>query len=325
MYYCFLSEDITHMESDDPLIIQMEYAKKLGSLCIGNITEQTVQVCTEPQKCLAGQQVMLRCSYDNLAEGIRLLQNSGALPIEDEENVKVIENWATTQIAKRILLDVSLSSLVSDLQRPDLMDFLRNTSMVFLKSRRKGFSAVIQTSKILGRDPQVVSFLKTQSLKYGIEMILAKYYPLKIDSLGTRETRHIVLNNKIINSSRQVHSLRHIVPKSHRDKAQEVVSRICETSFFPQNYVLDLGEFIDDEGNSFLDIVEINPISCSMCYVNNSIFNTMLPCIEEQRQKLLMGYEYCYDAIQNPQRYILARSSTRTYSYISSDVYSFVD
>ena len=30
---------------------------------------------------------------------------------------------------------------------------------------------------------------------------------------------------------------------------------------FPANYALDLGEFIDSNGNSYIDIVELNPIS----------------------------------------------------------------
>ena len=37
--------------------------------------------------------------------------------------------------------------------------------------------------------------------------------------LGTREIRHIILNNQVVNSSRALHSLKHTVPKSHKNIA----------------------------------------------------------------------------------------------------------
>lgn len=85
--------------------------------------------------------------------------------------------------------------------------------------------------------------------------------------LGTREIRHIILNNQVVNSSRALHSLKHTVPKSHKNIAIHMVDHIRRLGVFPANYALDLGEFIDSNGNSYIDIVELNPISCSMFYV----------------------------------------------------------
>ena len=79
--------------------------------------------------------------------------------------------------------------------------------------------------------------------------------------LGTREIRHIILNNQVVNSSRALHSLKHTVPKSHKNIALHMVDHIRRLGVFPANYALDLGEFIDSNGNSYIDIVELNPIS----------------------------------------------------------------
>ena len=78
--------------------------------------------------------------------------------------------------------------------------------------------------------------------------------------LGTREIRHIILNNQVVNSSRALHSLKHTVPKSHKNIAIHMVDHIRRLGVFPANYALDLGEFIDSNGNSYIDIVELNPI-----------------------------------------------------------------
>ena len=98
-----------------------------------------------------------------------------------------------------------------------------------------------------------------------------------ITQLGTREIRHIILNNQVVNSFRALHSLKHTVPKSHKNIAIHMVDHIRRLGVFPANYALDLGEFIDSNGNSYIDIVELNPISCSMCYVNNSIYTNVIP------------------------------------------------
>lgn len=121
--------------------------------------------------------------------------------------------------------------------------------------------------------------------------------------LGTREIRHIILNNQVVNSSRVLHSLKHTVPKSHKNIAIHMVDHIRRLGVFPANYALDLGEFIDSNGNSYIDIVELNPISCSMCYVNNSIYADVIPEIGECQRQLMMGAEFCYDAIANPKNY----------------------
>ena len=116
--------------------------------------------------------------------------------------------------------------------------------------------------------------------------------------LGTREIRHIILNNQVVNSSRALHSLKHTVPKSHKNIAIHMVDHIRRLGVFPANYALDLGEFIDSNGNSYKDIVELNPISCSICYVNNSV-KAKLFCPEIAGLFCRIAGLFCHDSRAN--------------------------
>lgn len=317
MYYCFLREDIDGL-TNDPLLIQKEYAQRLGSLCVGSLEQQSIFDDSGLAISIANERVLLRCAYDNLIAGLRLLETHGANLIETEDDVERIEAWYKLGLTDRQIWEVDFSELLAiSAKLSGVVD------KVFLKSQRKGFSAVISTARIAQRDPEVVAFLATQSRKHSNRMILSKYIPIKTDSFGTRETRHVILNNQVTSSSRLIHSVKHTVPKSHKVKAQEVSLQIKKMGTFPSNYVLDLGEFIDVAGKTYVDIVELNPLSCSMCFVNNSIFTVAVPEISECQQQLLMGYEFCYDALRNPRRYALMRISSRSYSYISDSMHFF--
>ena len=122
----------------------------------------------------------------------------------------------------------------------------------------------------------------------------------------------------------RMNSLKHTVPKSHKNIAIHMANHIRSLGVFPANYVLDLGEFVDCNGDSYIDIVELNPISCSMCYVNNSIYADVVPEISECQHQLMMGVEFCYDAIANPKNYDTLRISNKNYTYVSDNQYSFL-
>lgn len=184
-------------------------------------------------------------------------------------------------------------------------------------------SAIINPSKLVQQESQVIDFLKIQARKSQQNMLFSRFIPMRADSLGIRETRHVVLNNKIISSSRLLYSLKHTVPKSHRIRAQEIIKQIENLGTFPSNYILDLGEFIGED-EPYLDVIEFNPISCSMCFVNNSIFEIAVPEISKIKGQLQLGLEFCYDAISHPQNYELTRVSNRNYTYLSEERYSFL-
>lgn len=317
MYYCFLEEDIEQL-TYDPLIIQKEYAMRLGSLYVGSLEQQTIYDASGTKVSIADKRVLLRCTYDNMIAGIRLLSKQGANLVETEHDVERIESWYRLGLTRRSIQEVELSELMSAQNHLGIED------KIFLKSKHKGFSAIIGVVRIARHDAETVAFLEEQSRRYGSRMVLSKYLPIKNDSLGTRETRHIILNNQVVNSSRSLHSLKHTVPKSHKNIAIHMANHIRSLGVFPANYVLDLGEFVDCNGDSYIDIVELNPISCSMCYVNNSIYADVVPEISECQHQLMMGVEFCYDAIANPKNYDTLRISNKNYTYVSDNQYSFL-
>ena len=318
MNYCFLTEDIKGL-TQNPLNIQKEYAQRIGSLCIGSLEKQAIFSASGYEFTLTNEKVLLRCSYDNLRAGLRLLKMHGADLLETESDIEQIESWYTFGFTSRQIWELDLSEILTASH-----EILDSTEKIFLKSKHKGFSAVISTARITRRDPAVVNFLETQCKKYGNRIVLSTYSPIKTDSLGTRETRHIILDGQLANSSRLLHTVKHTAPRSHREKAQELVRQINELGTFPSNYILDLGEFINENGNSCLDIIELNPLSCSMCYVNNSIFDIAVPEIIELQKSLMMGYEFCYDALNNPHHYTQKRASNVNYAFMSEARYSFV-
>ena len=318
MFYCFLNEDIKGL-TRDPLNIQKEYAQRIGSLCVADLEKQTVFIDSGYVFANTDEKVLLRCSYDNLKSGLHLLEKHGVNLVETESDIAQIESWHTLGLTDRSIWEVSLSELLRTFPAA-----LSATDKIFLKSKRKGFSAIIGTSRIMRRDPEVISFLETQCGKYGNQIIVSKYVPIKTDSIGTRETRHIILDGRLANSSRFLHTVKHTVPRSHKNKAQELIRQIKALGTFPSNYVLDLGEFFDDNGTPYLDVVELNPLSCSMCYVNNSIFDVAVPEINELKKTLMMGYEFCYDALCHPRHYTQERTSNRSYEFFSGERHSFI-
>lgn len=70
--------------------------------------------------------------------------------------------------------------------------------------------------------------------------------------------------------------------------------------------------------------IESKYISCSMCYVNNSIYADVVPEIGECQRQLMMGAEFCYDAIANPKNYDMLRISNKSYTYTSDNQYALL-
>lgn len=323
MHYCFLNEDIKDLQ-EDPLILQKVYAQKIEKLFIGNLSKQQILNKANFPADLASQKVLLRCTYDNMIAGLRLLQKYGVETIETETDIIKIESWYKLNLTQRKFTEISLSDIENNLFKTEVLELFSKGYNIFVKSLHKGFSAVINPMRILQHDQELIRFLKRQCKKYGENLLLTQYYKMRTDSIGARESRHIITNDNVINSSRFLLNLKHTVPRSHIMKAREITKNISMIKSFPQNYVLDLGEFVDSNNVMYLDIVEINPLTCSMCYVNNSIFDYILPEIKEIQRQSQMGAEYCYDAIEKPQKYYLRRVSNINYSCIASDKYFFL-
>ena len=314
MYYCFLHEDLDGLTLN-PLLLQMEYARRLNSLCIGSLKEGSIRDGQGKEICPIGETVMLRCSTDYFISGVQWLRNKGIKPAETEEDAEQIENWYRLGLTRRTIFEFK-----ADYLKENLLRNFRPGDKVFLKSRTKGFSAVLDPGKISELDLKAAGLLKDPAEK----LIACRYFPMKSDSLGIRESRHVVFQHHRLNSSRRLHSVRHTVPGSHIERAEAIVEQLTAVKGFPDSYVLDLGEFIEEDGIPHLDIVELNPISCSMCFVNNSVFDTAVPEIRKNFRQLGMGYEYCYDFLSHPERYALNRVANKNYGYEAEGMYSFL-
>lgn len=299
----------------------MEYAKRLNCVCFADIKSKNIYDFNGEIIDLCAKSVLLRTTYDNLFYGIQVLKEKGSCLLESDKDIKTIEKWFSMGDIKREIFTVKISSIVEKKYGDELLYFLQEKEKVFVKSLHKGFSVVVTSEKILHKDFGFIQFLEEQRQLYGEKLLITEYFQIKKDSIGKRETRHIVMNAELINSSRNVHSIKHSVPKSHLNFAKKTIDYFKGIKGFPQNYVLDIGEFLDDD--TFLDIMEINPLSCSMCYVNNSIFTETVSEIEPISNDLKMGYEYCFDFLEHPERYVLNRYSNMNYEYISEKRYIF--
>lgn len=323
MYYCFFKDDI-QSHTGNIFSIQYEYAKRIDKhrvILLSNTHGSDNYYEAERTK---DEPVLLRCSYDLLLQGFTILGSTGANLLEDKGNFDTIESWYRYGLAKRQIIELTMNDLLSDRAAQNMASLLHGMSKIFIKSKKKGFSAIINANRIMSPDYELKTFLEEQCDKYGHELLLSQYYPLRLDSLGTRETRHIIIDNKVLNSSRCVHSIQHSVPKSHKEEAGKIAREIRALANFPRSYVLDVGEFINAGGQPVLDIVEINPLSCSICYINNSVFQTPTPEIDCIYQRTHMGFEFCYDALIHPDNYSQSRVSNKSYSYFSNEHYKLM-
>ena len=321
MNYCFVINDIQCKENNC-FQLQYNYAITIGGVYYIDLEEKTVRDYNKNLvSSLSDKIIMLRCSYDYIILAMKILRSYGAKLLENEQDIISIEKWYRFNLTKRAVIEFTISELLAGnrIKYPSIEDY--SISAVFIKSLHKGFCATIKKSKLKSIDKELQLFFERIKEQYGDTILLSEYYEIRSDSLGPRESRHVVLNGQLINSSRIVHSVRHTVPKSHILKANDVVEKISRLDF-PKNYVLDIGEFIK-KGDSFLDIIEYNPLTCSQCYVNNSIFTIKSQEIEKTSILYRMGYEYCYDAIKHPSYYYLNRVSTNNYTYTNDNRYSF--
>lgn len=319
MYYCFLCEDL-ESSADHPFLLQKTYAARLNTLGMVHLQRRLVQDAQGLPLDLSGQAVFLRCTYGDLDAAMRFLGACGAILVETEENMRAIENWHRMDLTKRRIWEVRMEDLLAPDRLPkSMVEMICDSERVFLKSKRKGFCATLRATRLLQRHT-LEEMWKTLPGIETSDLLITAYQPVRNDSLGKRETRHVVLHHSLINSSRPLHTLQHTVPPSHMRKAEEMVEKIRSIQGSPPNYVLDLGDFVQADGSVLVDVVELNPVTCAMCYLNNSIFETEVPEIRHLRGSG-MGYEYCWDALLHPHTYEQIHAANRNYSYETDSIY----
>ena len=301
MIYCFDKEDINIDTTYNVFLIQKNYASRISKVCILESEEgESIDV--------AGENVFLRVSYDHMFSDIEILERMGARLLETKADIEAIENWTDLNLTKR---------KIETTTRGDLSDTLRNfpdEEKFFIKTKHKGINMVASRESLADRNSNEFRTLAEACSKYGNELLVSEYSGIKCDSIGKRESRHFFINGEIVSSSRYVYGVRHKVPTSHIIKAKEIAEAMKEKTF-PSNFVLDIGDFIDENVDTYIDIVEFNPITCSECYVNNSIFYERIQEIDKVYELYRIGNEFCYDLLENPDKYSMERASNRNYQY----------
>lgn len=316
MFYGFISEEIKQINKRDPLYLQAQYAKYINSYCELNMRKNVITTQQGNILSMKGKEVMLRCTCDNINQAINMYTKYGAVLVENQKDIMTIEEWYKYNICNREIIEINYEVLLYSLEKNiQLIELLNSCPIVFIKSKHKGFSCLVPSVVILNKEEFFIQFLKRQCNNFGEKLVISKFLNIRQDSLGKRESRHVVLHKKIINSSRQISSLIHNVPKSHLSIAEQKVKIIQSIEKFPENYILDLGEYILGDKN-VVDIIEINPITTALCYINNSIY-------EGESNEMGMGLEYYYDYLNNPYKYFTRRVSNRKYTYMSDSFYDF--
>ncbi len=322
MLYCFVKQDLHNSEEDHPLMLQANYAKRLGSFCCCDLLNGSVTDQEGKPVGVEGERIFLRADCRSLATAYGMLARRGGVLVETADDAERIEHWDSLALTDREIVDISVADILNRAFSEGARRILDKYPFAFIKSREKGFTAQVRSSKLLRGDRDIADFLVRQSRETSGELMLTKLLHVKRDSLGRRESRHFVMRGKIVNSSRSVHSVKHTVPRAQMEKAALFVERISRSGKFPENYALDIGDF-EDDGALLTDIVEINPISSALCYVNNSVFDVEVPEIAELRTRMGLGAEYCFDALTHPERYVQRRLSNVSYEYISTENHSF--
>ena len=322
MYYCFVEEDLIDLREYDQLIIQAKYAKRLGLYCCCRLWNGTILDQEGQPICLINKCVLLRATCNTMLHASNLLQSHGAKLFEKIDDICAIEHWERLNLARRRIFPIRTKDIFDFSFSPALRSFLLTNPRVFVKSRKKGFCVQLPSQKLLKGDSEIFAFFKEHYTHIFEELLISEALSVKSDSLGLKESRHFVFDGVIRNSSRTIHSVKHFVPPKLFEKAVLIVESISIQNEFPQNYVLDVGEF-EKAGESFFDIIELNPITSSLCYVNNSVFDNVHSEALSFHMKTGMGAEYCYDAINYPERYTLRRYARACYSYINTEHYSF--
>lgn len=323
MYYCFIREEIATIDSKDPLVIQANYAKHINKFCCCSLKDRKVTDACD-KLIVLGEEVCLRATCDNVMEALAILQENNIKPIETPSEIEKIQLWEELNLTHREVVSVRYRELISQNFSKRTREFLEKHKYVFLKSRIKGISVKIQSEKVLNADEKFVEILNKAKKTISDEFLISPILKIESDSLGEKEARFFVHGNKIINCSRNVHTVKHTVVAPFLKKAQEIIDIIGEKDVFPENYVLDIAKF-NDGSQTYFDVVEINPISTALCYVNNSIFTECCDDIEGIYREYQFGYEYCYDFRMSSNVYHKERLSNYNYSYITDGRYDFLE
>jgi hypothetical protein len=302
MFYCFVKKTINDVPDDEELLIQARYARSINSLIIYDSTREVFLNQFDESICIRNIPVLLRTSYEYYSTTAACIIKNGGILLEAPPEREVIQYWSNYLKPQRWIYLIRNEDLLRCQIEKDLEKKLLSNEYVFLKSSVKGFSKIIKARELLDYKSSFRAVIPRLN-KLGInELIISENVKIAIDEYGKLEVRFIVLDNQIISASRFLHSKMHDVDTAFFEAAGIIISNISAKKGFPNNYVLDLAEIVTQNG-SYIDVIEFNPISTALCYVNNTIFTCASNVIRSIHAKTGFGYEYCYDFLEGKNTY----------------------
>lgn len=308
MYYCFCKEELESINNENPLYLQYIYSREINKCVLYSekMNKFTSDNGAELYAGMVNESIIPRSSYDKMSLLINALNYSEFNSLENLNDLKQITAWYKMNFHNRKIVEINAEELFDN----NTINVINGDGGLFVKTVNKGFSMICNADKLIEKRVEIEDTI-FQMISHDDKLLVSKYCQIKNDSIGKVEARFFVFDNKIINSSRYTCTLRHRVPKVLKNGAEFFVDKIKNENF-PSNYVLDIALFIDDECE-FADIVEINPLSSSLCYLNNTVFFDIDESARDIACKYGFGYEYAFDYINNPNKYHLDRMSNVSY------------
>ena len=140
---------------------------------------------------------------------------------------------------------------------------------VFFKTKNKNYSQIIDVSKLLDKDG---SFCKVIEAHQDDDFIISDVVEIMSDDFGPLEYRGFVIDGELFNVSRVHDYLMERVPEEYINKMKNVIESVKDSEF-PKTFVVDVFSYVDDKGNSCVDVLECNPLVASGTYLYNSVFS----------------------------------------------------
>lgn len=195
--------------------------------------------------------------------------NGGLIPCGLENNSAIV-HWPEFYEPKRKIQIIKGRELID----PFVLEYIEATYglEIFFKTLEKSYSDKVTVDNLRNDRTLIYNALK---LHPGDEFIISEYVDLIEDEIGTKEYRVFVYNNQILNISRNTQMILHSIDENIFIKALEIVEKL-KGKAFPSAYVLDLGEYIDKNGQVQIDVIEFNDFVTSGHYLYNSV--DFLPC-----------------------------------------------
>ena len=296
MRYCFIRELLDIVEASDSYQIQHQYALKIEKCLEYSIKEDCFFDGNKEKVDTPRVMIMWigDCKYVTKMDEVTEKYKINA--IDNAYTRKKIQCWYQYGTTKRKIFTLKGTAL---------LNYAKNNDLFFIKTMTKNRSAIIKNG-----NTRAVETWGNQD-----EYIISEYQDILEDILGKKEVRFVVLNGRILNGSRYIHSLFHVVDSKFYKEAKRIKQKIDNLKCFPTSYVMDIALFADKYGNEYYDLVEINSISTALCYVNNSFFEEIVPEIAEIYKKTNWGYEYCYDYLQNENMYFFKTDRPKDFLY----------